>query len=118
MSDHSTIEPAVQTLGGIPEQIGRYHIRKILGEGKFGRVYQALDADLNRLVAIKVPLPGRILRPTEVESYLAEARTLASLSHPHIVSVFDVGRTDDGGCFVVSKFIEGTDLARLLKSAW
>jgi serine/threonine protein kinase len=46
-----------------------------------------------------------------VESFLAESRILARLDHPHIVPVFDVGRTEDGLCFVVSKLVEGCDLA-------
>ena len=70
-------------------------------------MYLAHDDDLNRHVAIKVPNPGRIARPEDVEAYLNEARILASLDHPHIVPVFDVGRTEDGLCYVVSKFIEG-----------
>ena len=49
-------------------------------------------------------------QPEDVEMYLAEARIVASLDHPHIVPVFDVGRTEDGLCFVVSKFIEGANL--------
>src|SRR5262249_57056486 len=53
----------------------------------------------------------------EVELYLAEARILAGLDHPHIVPVYDVGRTDDGLCYVVSKFIEGSDLAKKLREA-
>ena len=48
-------------------------------------------------------------------SYLAEARALAKLDHPNIVPVYDVGRTDDGLCYVVSKYIEGSDLAERLK---
>jgi hypothetical protein len=53
--------------------------------------------------------------PEDVELYLAEARALAKLDHPGIVPVYDVGRTDDGLCYVVSKFIEGSDLARRLR---
>src|SRR5262249_13137854 len=51
----------------------------------------------------------------DVESYLAEARTLASLDHPGIVPVYDVGRTADGLCYLVSKFIEGSDLKTRLQ---
>ena len=51
------------------------------------------------------------LRPEDVEAYLNEARILARLDHPNIVPVFDVGRTEDGLCFVVSKLVEGSDLA-------
>ena len=96
---------------GDPTKIGRYRILRRLGQGGFGRVYLAHDDDLDRPVAIKVPNPERISHPEDVEAYLNEARILARLDHPHIVPVYDVGRTDDGLCFVVSKFIEGSDLA-------
>ena len=49
-----------------------------------------------------------------MEAYLNEAQTVASLDHPHIAPVYDVGRTEDGRCFVVSKFIQGSDLRRRL----
>ena len=97
------------------QQIGRYQIEKVLGQGGFGVVYRAHDDELHRQVAIKVPLRERVSKPEDVEAYLTEARTVASLDHPHIVPVFDVGRTEDGLCFVVSKFIEGSDLAQKLK---
>ena len=53
-----------------------------------------------------------------VEAYLKEARVLAALSHPHIVAVFDAGRSETVSCFVVSKFIEGTDLDKKCKVSW
>lgn len=99
------------------KKIGRYTILGILGKGGFGRVYLAHDDDLNRPVAIKVPRPDRVSQPKDIESYLKEARILASLDHPHIVPVYDVGRTDDGLCFVVSKLIEGSDLAKKIKES-
>ncbi len=101
----------------LPRHIGRYRIEKVLGDGGFGRVYLAHDDELNRRVAIKVPHRERVSSPADVEAYLAEARVLAGLDHPHDVPVFDVGRTDDGLCFVVSKFIEGSDLAHRLRHA-
>src|ERR1022692_278282 len=94
-----------------PQTIGRYRIIRLLGKGGFGRVYHAHDDDLNRPVAIKVPNKERISRPEDIEAYLNEARILASLDHPHIVPVHDVGRTEDGLCYVVSKLVEGSDLA-------
>src|ERR1700733_6070548 len=100
-----------------PTQIGRYRVIRILGEGGFGRVYLAHDDDLDRPVAIKVPHPARINRPEDVEAYLAEARMLARLEHPGIVPVHDVGRTEDGLCYVVSKYIEGSDLDGVIKMA-
>ncbi len=96
---------------GDPAKIGRYRIIHPLGQGGFGRVYLAHDDDLDRPIAIKVPNPERINHTEDVEAFLAEARILARLDHPHIVPVFDVGRTEDGLCFVVSKLVEGSDLA-------
>ena len=109
------LQPPVERSGGSPigdpSKIGRYTILGRLGQGGFGRVYLAHDDDLDRPVAIKVPNPERISQPEDVEAFLIEARILAKLDHPHIVPVFDVGRTEDGLCFVVSKLVEGSDLA-------
>ena len=60
---------------------------------------------------IKVTRPGRVSGADDVEEYLREARALAQLDHPRIVPVHDVGRTEDGLCYVVSKYVEGSDLA-------
>lgn len=94
-----------------PEKIGRYAILRRLGRGGFGVVFLGRDDELDRLVAIKVPNPERIARPKDIQAFLAEARILARLDHPHIVPVFDVGHTEEGLCYVVSKLIEGSDLA-------
>src|SRR6516225_2521734 len=99
---------------GDPPIIGRYRIVRRIGQGGFGRVYLARDDDLDRHVAIKVPSPERVSGPDDVEEYLREARTLAQLDHPRIVPVHDVGRTKDGFCYVVSKYIEGSDLVERL----
>src|SRR5579871_587953 len=98
-----------------PQHIGRYRIEKVLGQGGFGLVYLAHDDQLQRLVAIKVPHCKLVDRPGAAEAYLTEARTVANLDHPHIVPVFDVGSTADCPCYVVSKYIDGTDLATRLK---
>ncbi len=100
-----------------PPKIGRYSILRRLGKGGFGQVFLAYDEDLNRPVAIKVPRPERVSCQEDIEAYLTEARIVANLDHPQIVPVYDLGRTDDGLCFVVSKFIEGSDLATIIKAA-
>jgi serine/threonine protein kinase len=100
-----------------PTKIGRYTILRRIGKGGFGQVLQAYDEDLDRPVAIKVPRPDRVSRPEDVEAFLNEAKILASLDHPHVVPVHDVGRTEDGQVFVVSKFIEGSDLKALMQDA-
>ena len=101
----------------LPECIGRYRVERALGKGGFGLVYLAHDDQLQRLVAIKVPHRKLMDRPENAEAYLTEARTVANLDHPHIVPVFDVGSTEDCPCYVVSKYIDGTDLATRLKQS-
>lgn len=98
----------------IPDSIGRYIVRDILGEGGFGIVYLARDEELNRLVAVKVP--HRYLLKDDGESWLEEARLVAALDHENIVPLYDVGRTEDGGVFMVSKYIEGMTLREQLRS--
>ncbi len=98
----------------VPVRLGRYRVDKLLGRGGFGVVYQGYDEELERTVAIKVPRRDRLTRPGDAEAYMAEARVVARLEHAHIVPVLDVGRTDDGLCFVVSRFIAGSDLAKQL----
>jgi eukaryotic-like serine/threonine-protein kinase len=100
-----------------PARIDRYRVIRSLGQGGFGRVYLARDDELDRAVAIKVPNPERVGGPEDVEEYLAEARALPKLDHPHIVPVYDVGRTGDGLCYVVLKFVEGSDLAERIMQA-
>ncbi len=100
-----------------PARIGRYRIERVLGKGGFGLVYLARDDQLSRLVAIKVPHRKLVDRLEDADAYLTEARTVANLDHAHIVPVFDVGYTEQFPCFVVSKYIDGTDLATRLKES-
>src|SRR6202049_4102944 len=100
-----------------PGWIGRYRVERVACQGGFGIVYPAHDDQLHRPVAIKVPHPNLASRPGDAEAYLIEARTVANLDHPNIVPVFDVGSTEDCPYFVVSKYIDGTDLATRLKQS-
>ncbi|MGA2253477.1 MAG: serine/threonine-protein kinase, partial [Thermoguttaceae bacterium] len=95
-----------------PSRIGRYRIERILGHGGFGTVYKGYDDGLKRPVAIKVPHRRLVDKPEDIELYLEEAQVVASLDHANIVPVHDVGQTEDGLCYVVSKFIQGSDLTR------
>ena len=100
-----------------PERIGRYRIEKVLGKGGFGLVYLAHDDQLDRPVAVKVPHARLVSQPEDAEAYLTEARTVANLDHPHIVPVYDVGSTEEWPCYIVSKYVEGADLATRLKQS-
>ena len=110
----TTFVPGASDTGDVAEMlatIGRYRVLGVLGEGGFARVYHATDEELRRDVAIKVPYRRRGTDPEAMEAYWAEARIVASLDHPAIVPVYDIGRTRDGHCYVVSKLIRGENLS-------
>lgn len=109
--------PAADPSSVLPERIGRYRIEKVLGKGGFGLVYLAYDEQLGRKVAIKVAHFHLISQLDDPELYLNEARTVANLDHPHIVPVHDVGSTVEFPVFVVSKYVEGCDLAAKIKQS-
>ncbi|MGA2257950.1 MAG: protein kinase, partial [Thermoguttaceae bacterium] len=108
-------EPVPETNEVHPGRIGRFRIEQVLGEGAFGTVYRGYDDELKRAVAIKVPHRHLVEKPEDVDLYLEEAQVVANLDHQNIVPVYDVGRTGDGLCYVVSKLIEGSDLARRIR---
>ncbi|HWB79625.1 MAG TPA: serine/threonine-protein kinase, partial [Nannocystaceae bacterium] len=89
--------------------VGRYLVIGRLGEGGGGEVFRAYDPELDRKVAIK-----RLRGSGEhARAIVHEARILAKLVHPNVVSVFDVG-SDDGGAYVAMELVEGGDLAHWL----
>jgi serine/threonine protein kinase/formylglycine-generating enzyme required for sulfatase activity len=94
----------------VPEKIGRFLIRKLLGRGGFGEVYLAFDEQLRREVAIKLTFGSRV-GPKAVKMFLKEAQMLAELEHPNIVPVYEIGTTERNDIFIISKLIDGMDLA-------
>jgi serine/threonine protein kinase len=108
ISDHSNSSQKLE-FSTHPARIGRYAILRVLGQGGFGRVYLAQDDQLDRLVSVKVPHVRLITSATDAEAYLTEARNVANLDHPFIVPVFDVGSTESFPCYIVSKYIKGTN---------
>lgn len=99
----------------LPDRVDHFRMVRTLGAGGFGRVFQAHDEQLDRPVAIKVPHARLVSRPEDAQSYLQEARTVAQLEHPHIVPVYSVGSTERFPCYIVSKYVEGGDLAYRLR---
>jgi serine/threonine protein kinase/tetratricopeptide (TPR) repeat protein len=108
------VEQSPRVLDELPQSFGRYRVISMLGRGGFGCVYKAVDEQLERDVAIKVTL-GSLVDPAVRQGFLTEAKIVASLDHPNIVPVYDVGRTEQGDFYVISKLISGSDLANRLK---
>jgi serine/threonine protein kinase len=95
-------------------KLGPYEILSPIGAGGMGEVYKATDVRLNRTVAIKV-LPQHVSHNSELKMrFEREAQALASLSHPHICPVFDIGQ-QDGIEYLVMEHLEGQTLAQRLQ---
>ena len=76
-------------------QVPGYLIKREIGAGGMATVYSAVQTSLEREVALKVMNPAMVSDPTFSRRFMQEARTLASLAHPNIVAVYDVGITDE-----------------------
>src|SRR3984893_154934 len=96
-------------------RLGPYEILAPLGEGGMGKVYKARDSRLDRFVAIKLLRGDLADRPELQERFVREARTIASLNHPHICTLHDVGHQDNVA-FLVMEYLEGETLAQRLES--
>lgn len=92
----------------IPTKLGRYTVKRLLGRGGVGAVYEAEDPEVGRRVAIKVL---RDDRDGDAEALRGEAQALGRLVHPHVVTVHDVGIAD-GAVFLVMQLVEGETLDR------
>lgn len=91
------------------DELGPYHLLRLLGEGGMGIVYLAERRDLGSLVAIKV-LRDAWLSPARRERFESEQRTLAQLNHANIALLFDAGILDDGTPWFVMEYVEGAPL--------
>jgi serine/threonine protein kinase/Tol biopolymer transport system component len=91
------------------KDLGRYQLTEDLGSGGMAAVYKAYDQHLNRTVAIKVILPGLQQSDVLLKRFEREARAVAQLSHPNIVSVIDYG-SHDGAPYLVMEYISGGSL--------
>src|SRR6202790_2906279 len=95
-------------------RLGPHEILTAVGAGGMGEVYRARDTRLDRIVAIKV-LPAHLADRSELrERFEREARTIASLNHPHICTLFDIGQ-QDGIDYMVTDYLEGETLAQRLQ---
>jgi Tol biopolymer transport system component len=93
-------------------KLGHYEILSPLGAGGMGEVFRARDARLGRDVAVKVIAFADASEPDRLRRFEQEARAVAAINHPSILSVFDVGATDQGLPYVVFELLEGETLRR------
>jgi len=96
------------------KMLGRFELRKVLGQGGFGRVYQAYDPQLDRLLALKVPTFG----PQDAKKarrFQDEAKAAAQLRHPNIVPTFESGKIGNQ-FFIASQFIDGEPMSAITKA--
>jgi serine/threonine protein kinase len=104
-------EPSV-----LAPQFPQLEIIELVGQGGMGAVYKARQKQLDRLVALKILPPEISQTEAFAERFTREARSLAKLNHPRIVSVHDFGHTEDGLYYFIMEFIDGTDLRRAIQS--
>ena len=96
-------------------RLGKFELSSELGAGSFGYVFRARDTELDRTVAVKIQRAGSLDNREEAARFLREARSVAQLKHPGIVSLYDIGQTEEGVCYLVTEFIDGQTLEARLK---
>ncbi len=114
VTDSSTAdgEPSATLSAG--SRLGKYEVRRLLGAGGMGAVYEAVHTEIGKRVAVKVLAPELAAAPGARSRFLREAQLTSKISHPNIVNVNDMGN-EDGHAFIVMEFLDGEDLARRLE---
>ncbi|MEM7563089.1 MAG: serine/threonine-protein kinase [Pseudomonadota bacterium] len=111
------LHPTPDVKNELPEKVGKYEIRALLGEGGTGVVYEGFDPDIERRVAIKILHP-HLIKGQVGEELLArfkrEAISAAKCIHTNIVTILEYGR-DDGKPYIVMEYVDGISVQRLIK---
>ena len=128
MSDSTPDSPPPRTTGGnwrweppdpeaLEAMLSGYTVEKLLGCGGMGAVYKGVQISLDRPVAIKI-LPADIEKEDANydERFRNEAKVMARLLHPAVVTVFDFGETPDGQLYFVMEYVDGTDIQQMVAS--
>jgi serine/threonine protein kinase len=113
-SGRAGLTPAPKWLG---KRVGRFKLLALLGQGSMGRVFRAEDVDLQRKVALKlmtVP-PDDPSAVRKIQQFVREARAVATLEHPHVISVFEVGE-HRGLHYIAMELVEGGNLRELVEA--
>jgi tetratricopeptide (TPR) repeat protein/tRNA A-37 threonylcarbamoyl transferase component Bud32 len=105
-------KPAFRALTG---RIGKYEIDHLVGRGAMGHVYKAQDTVLDRPVALKVMAAQIADDPELKQRFEREAKAVAKMTHPNVVTVFDLGSLPDGSPYIAMEFLEGKDLQKSVR---
>ena len=98
----------------LPQQFGGYELLEQIGRGGMGVIYRARQTSLDRVVAVKQILDGRLASDSTVKRFFSEAKSVAKLDHPGIVAIHDVG-TIEGQHFFSMDYVDGQTLAQMIR---
>ena len=97
--------------GELNKALPNFEVECLIGQGGMGAVYKARQPKLDRFVAIKVlPASLGLSEHNFAERFQREARTMAGLNHPHIVTLHDFGETETGYLYIVMEYVDGKDM--------
>jgi serine/threonine-protein kinase len=102
-------------MAALPTSIGRYQVKRAIGQGAMGVVYLAEDPLLKRRLAVKVVRAVGEERDNALERFKREAEISAQLNHPNIVTIYDVGEEPSLGPFLAMEFVEGHSLGKFVR---
>jgi len=105
--------PLVKELSG---RIGKYEIVRAIGKGAMGMVYLAHDTVLERDVALKVMVSQIADDPELIQRFSREAKAVAKMTHPNVVTVFDLGTHIDGSPYIAMELLKGQDLQKAMRT--
>lgn len=110
--------PIVTTdeLEGLQKSFPQYQLKRAIGQGGMGSIFQAKQTTLDRDVALKIIDPKISADQTFLDRFEREAKVLAKLSHPNIVAIYDFGRTPDGIAYLVMEFVYGLNLREAMST--
>lgn len=111
---HSAFTPP--SIAELAAKFPQLEILEFIGQGGMGAVYKARQKQLNRVVALKILPPQAASGPGFAERFAREARALAKLNHPHIVTLYEFGQAD-GLFYFLMEFVDGVNLRQLLRAS-
>ena len=97
------------------KRVAHFDITGKLGEGGMGVVYEAIDGHLDRHVALKILPPEKVANPARKQRFIREAKAASALSHPNIITIYDISAADDVD-YIAMELVPGRTLQDLLAS--